>query len=147
VRAAFCIASAALAALGGCSSEPEADGSTREMGEPFSLTPPPEVADKSAKALVDLLVDRFDARECLEADVLAMMRKTEPDGAVMIVRAYEAPIACAEDLGKAFDTLGFTEEEPGIFSGQSADGTRDRVLIEPSEDGRRAGIEWEMDAS
>lgn len=117
------------------------------MGEPFSLTPPPEVADKSAKALVDLLVDRFDARECLEADVLAMMRKTEPDGAVMIVRAYEAPIACAEDLGKAFDTLGFTEEEPGIFSGQSADGTRDRVLIEPSEDGRRAGIEWEMDAS
>ena len=138
-------AACGLAVVAACSPQSTAEGSTKDSQEPFTMTPPPEVAESGAQQLVAMLVDRFDAMPCLEASPVAMMRKTEPDGAVSIVRAYSAPMACVDELLVGFETLGFEEREPGLYHGSSADGTTERVSVELTEDGTGAGIEWEID--
>ncbi|MEL6485863.1 MAG: hypothetical protein AAFQ13_01785 [Pseudomonadota bacterium] len=143
-RGGFALAGIA-AVLAACSPEPQDADTSPNSGEPFTMTPSPEVAQNGAQALVDMLVDRFDAPECLQASTLAMMRKTDPDGAVVIVRAYEAPLACADQLKTAFETLGFAEKEAGLYHGSSADGTTERVSVKLADDGSAAGIEWEID--
>lgn len=101
-----------------------------------------EARDKEEAAA--LLVERFDAQSCVRADMLGTVRKSEPDGAQTILRAFSAPVACAEEVSAAFEAKRFAQTEPGIHSASSGD-TKERVLIDRAEDGSGSIIEWEVD--
>ncbi|MEM7700902.1 MAG: hypothetical protein AAF251_03090 [Pseudomonadota bacterium] len=140
------------AALAACASKPGLPGEGEmvdhsEHGSGHSghdMAPTSEEAAEK-QSHTEKLVERFDARGCGEAEVLATMRKTEPDGSATILRAYQAPTKCVTELNAAVETLGFSESKPGLFGSASAGGTTERILIEVADDGDGAVIEWEMD--
>jgi len=138
--------------LAACSTEPGASGEgdmadhsmhgADHSGHNMAPTAE-EAAEKQGHT--EKLVKRFDAKGCGEAEVLATMRKTEPDGSATVLRAYEAPAECVTELNAAFETQGFNELKPGLFAdGLDLDKT-ERVLIEVAEDGDGAVVEWEVD--
>lgn len=120
-----------------CSAEPES-----QPPDTPEAPQTPRVADKMEN--VTRLVDRFSADACLEANPVATMRRTGPAGKT-VLRAYAAPIACADEISAALETRGFSETAPGIFAYSSAGETNERVSIERAEDGSGAGIEWEVE--
>jgi len=143
------------AAMAACSAAPETSGDA-EMAAKMDgqgvdhsghhmMVSEEEAAKK--QSISDSLADRFDAKQCGEAEALATMRKTEPDGSKTVLRAFQAPTTCVEELNAAFETLGFTQAEPGLYASGSTEGTTERLLIEMAEDGSGAVVEWEIETN
>jgi len=145
MKTEICLSLGLALTLAACASEPAAsDGSEMTDHSGHHMMVSEEEAAKK-QSISDSLADRFDAKQCAEAEALATMRKTEPDGRETVLRAFQAPNACVEELNAAFDTVGFTQTEPGIYAGGSTEGTTERLLIETAEDGSGAVVEWEVE--
>ena len=152
MKAPVIILASVTAALAGCSAQtdtPEVDeetGASMEMdahaGHKMTISDE-EVAKK--KAVLQVLIDRFDVKECDGADVVGTMRRTEASGAESFLRAYQASVPCSEELTAALKFSGFVEIEAGLFASEAKNGSSERVLIRGADDGSAAGIEWEID--
>ena len=153
MKSEICLSLSLALTLAACASEPGVsdDGAMTDHAEHQSadhsghdMSVSKEEAAKK-QSISDSLADRFDAEQCADAEALATMRKTEPDGRATVLRAFQAPKACVEELNAAFDTLGFTQTEPGIYAGGSTEGTTERLLIEMAKDGSGTLVEWEIE--
>ena len=131
------LAIAALCILAsGCSDAAE----NAQQGAPVSKQ---EAAEQGRQALIDELINRFDAQSCTTAAPIGTMRKTTPDKGSQLVRAYSADGACLDAIEAAMVANGFDEEEPGAFRLESETGIKEAVTIEREENAPRGGIQWE----
>lgn len=135
--------------LAACASEPDTTEKARETNdkshEGHQMGPLSDKAIKDKKEAADLLVERFAVEACAKADLIGSLRRTEPDGGGSMMRAYQVPVACAEETIASVKQLGFEEGEPGTFAGASSDGSAEGIKIQVLEDGVSATIEWELD--
>ncbi|MEM6857844.1 MAG: hypothetical protein AAF559_08225 [Pseudomonadota bacterium] len=148
---ALTLAASFAAALAGCSDTAEKPETSEETGASMEMDPHAghkmAISDEEAakkKAVLQVLIDRFDVKGCDGADVVGTMRRTEPSGAEMVVRAYQTSVSCSDEVKAALKSSGFSESEPGLYASEAVDGTSERVLIRVAEDGSAAGIEWEI---
>ena len=151
MRISLSVLAGLAVALAACSADTdvaEAGGETQMAGEMDPHAGHKMTIDegeaREKKRIVQLLVDRFDAQECLGSDLVATMRRTDAQGGETFLRAYQASTACADDLEETFGATGFTESEEGLFSKETDKGGNDRVLLTVAEDGTAAGVEWEV---
>lgn len=116
------------------------DHSEHMMNGPLS-----DKAVKDKKEAADLLVARFGVEACDDADLVGSLRRTSPEEGETIMRAYKTPVACAEGTSSAIKQLGFTEGEPGVFSGTSTDGAAEEIKIKMIGEGEDAAatVEWQ----
>jgi len=134
-------------ALAGCSAQTEAPEGGEETGSPSEMDAHAghrmKISEEEAakkKEIVQVLVDRFDAQGCTEADVIGTMRRTEASGAESFLRAYQASVSCSDEVKAALTSSGFVETEPGLYASAAEDGTTERVLIRVADDSSAAGI-------
>ena len=137
-----------VAVLAACAPETESaepQGSAESdphAGHDMSKMPLSDKAIKDKKEAAALLVERFDAASCSEADLIGSLRRTSPEEGETIMRGFKVPESCAEEALAAVKQLGFEESAPDTFSGTSANGEPEEVKIVELADGS-ATVEWE----
>lgn len=114
------------------------DGSVR------TIQIPEDVWAGMKQEAIDQLVDRFDAPACLKAKSTYRGRQEDAKGA-FILRVYEAPTACAEELNAAMKSFEFRRIDMNAYAGGSPDGTTERLRFGYAVAPNKAVIAWEED--
>ncbi|MEO1047571.1 MAG: hypothetical protein AAFW59_04505 [Pseudomonadota bacterium] len=114
-----------------------------EKAQQSALASKQEKAEQGRQALIDELVNRFDAQPCAAAAPIGTMRKTTPDKGAQLVRAYSVDDACIDAIKAGMVANGFDEDEPGAFRLESDSGSKEAVTIEREESEPKGGIQWE----
>ncbi|MBD2841941.1 hypothetical protein [Erythrobacter rubeus] len=137
------------ASLAACSAQPEPSGQSDASAEMVSHEGhhmgPSEEAAREKRQMVAEFVDRFEAQQCEDSELIGTMRRREADGSGLYIRAYQSPVGCAEDMPAVLKSLGFSQTEDGRFVSEDGEGSSEAVLIRIADDGSAAGIEWEVD--
>ena len=118
----------------------EMDHSEHMMNGPLS-----DKAVKDKKEAAEMLVARFGVEACGDADLVGSLRRTRPEEGETMMRAFKAPVACAEETITAIKKTGFEEGEAGVFTGTSADGADEEIKIKIIGEGESeaATLEWQ----
>lgn len=139
MRSAVILASLCLA-LSACSLEPEVDGE-RVSEEPFTSTLPPEVAASQMKVYINILVDRFDAQTCLDAQVLEYGGKRGDNGHE-VHRSYQADLECLDAVEAELLPVGFELDGEQTYVATRDNGWVERVAFERDEVSETGTIKW-----